>query len=82
MAGLDPMEAWSRTPAELAEYLECYGERMERTAFLLYRHAYTTASMVLSGGIKPWEAFPGWIKPSMEVMDDDTLEANVMAWCG
>ena len=83
MAGLDPLEAWDRTPGELQEYIRAYRDRMERQAYLYFNLAQATAHMVLSAEKpRPWEAFPGWIKPTLQVMSGEELYASCIAWCG
>lgn len=83
MAGLDPATAWDRTPGELEEYITAYRERMERQCYVLFNLAGTIASMVLcSEKPKPWEAFPGWVKPKRIQMSDDEIYASCLAWCG
>lgn len=82
VAGLDPASAWDRTPGELNEYIEAYRDRMERQAYMLFNHAQAIASMVLSSEKpRPWDAFPGWIKPQMQEMSDDEIYASCLAWC-
>lgn len=77
------MDAWDRTPAELQEYIRAYRDRMERQAYMYYNLAQTIACMALSSEKpRPWDAFPGWIKPMMQTMTDDEIYANCMAWCG
>ena len=83
MAGLDPIEGWDRTPAELTEYLEAYKDRMERKAYFGYNLAQTIACMVLSKEKpRPWQAFPGWIRGGNAVMSDEEIYASCLAWCG
>ena len=83
MAGLDPADAWDRTPGELLEYIEAYRARMERQAYMCFNLAQAIACMVLSADKpKPWDAFPGWIKPQAQVMSDEAIYAAVLAWCG
>lgn len=83
MAGLDPAVAWDRTHGELQEYIQAYRDRMERHAYMLFNQAQAIASMVLSAEKpRPWDAFPGWIKPTMQIMTDDDIYASCLAWCG
>lgn len=80
-AGLDPMDAWDRTPGELREYLDAFQQRMEILSYWGYNLAQGIASMALGSGRRPEPAdmFPGWIK--RKVMSDEEVAANLMAWC-
>ena len=50
---------------------------------MCFNLAQTIACMVLSSEKpRPWEAFPGWIKPEMQEMSDDEIYASCLAWCG
>lgn len=83
MAGLDPAAAWDRTPGELLEYVQAYRTRMERQAYMYFNLAQAIASMVLSAEKpNPWDAFPGWIQPTVQQMSDDEMYASCLAWCG
>lgn len=86
-AGLDPAAAWARTPGELAEYIEGYNTRMERTAYLLHDLATAVAAQVgraFSGKalLQPWETFPGWIHYKMDIQTDDQIAETLRAWAG
>ena len=49
---------------------------------MLFNHAQAIASMVLSSEKpRPWDAFPGLIKPQMQQMSDDEIFASCLAWC-
>lgn len=83
VAGLDPDAAWDRTPGELYEYIKAYRGRMERQAYMCFNLAQAIACMVLSADKpRPWDAFPDWIQPKMQVMSDDEIYAACLAWCG
>lgn len=80
MAGLDPLEAWSRTPGENAEYIEAYRDRLALQAWLLYDQANAIAQFCFSkSSVKPWEAFPTFIEK--REMTEDEIVANCLAWC-
>jgi hypothetical protein len=82
VAGLDPAEGWDPTPAELQEYIDAYKGRMELQAYMCYNLAQTIACMVLSSEKpRPWDAFPGWIKPKTQTMTDDEIYSSCLAWC-
>ena len=50
---------------------------------MCFNLAQTIACMVLSSEKpRPWEAFPGWIKPEMQEMSVDEIYASCLAWCG
>lgn len=80
MAGLDPEEAWERTPGELMEVVRADRDRQRRTAYMLYNHAALVASFRGGHTVKPWDAFPGIIE--RREMDEDELYAAVLAWTG
>lgn len=77
------MKGWDRTPAELQEYIDAYRGRMELQAYMCFNLAQTIACMVLNAEKpRPWDAFPGWIKPKTERMTDDEIYSSCLAWCG
>lgn len=83
MAGLDPEEAWDRTPGELVEYTEAYRERMRRQAYLCYCQARATAAFVISQHKpEPWEAFPQWIKAEIRQQSPEDMLLVCQMWCG
>lgn len=65
----------------MTEYVEAYRERMERMAYMLYNTAGAVGHFIFGHSIRPWEAFPGIIKPTMEVMSDEAILAAMEAWC-
>lgn len=82
MAGLDPELAWDRTPGELSEYIRAYRERREQLAMMLYDLAGTVCRMLCGHGIKPEDAFPGFIQPHEVVMTAEEIYESCLAWCG
>ena len=81
-AGLDPLEAWSRTVPECMEYVEAYRARLRTQAFLLYNQAAAISAFCFSDRKpKPWEVFPGVIPEEDDRMSDDEIAANCLAWC-
>ena len=56
---------------------------MEQQAYMCFNLAQTFASMVLSSEKpRPWDAFPGWIKPTVQQMSNNEIYASCLAWCG
>ena len=50
---------------------------------MCYNLAQTIACMVLCADKpRPWDAFPGLIKPKTQKMTDDEIYASCLAWCG
>ena len=50
---------------------------------MCFNLAQTIAAMVLSAEKpRPWNAFPGWIQPKLQVMSDDEIYASCLPWCG
>ena len=82
VGGLDIIQAWDMTPGELMDCIEVFRRRMKIQSYWGYNLAQCIASMCLGSGRrpKPYEAFPGWIEP--EVMTDEEMYANILAWCG
>lgn len=82
VAGLDPEQAWDRTPGELVEYISAYRDRRRETAILLYDLAGTIANMIFGKRrLRPAEAFPGFIREELTVMTGEQILANCLAWC-
>ena len=82
VAGLDPMEAWERTPGELMEYIRAYRDRRREMAYLLYDLAGAIANACLgSRRQRPAEAFPGSVEETVTEMSGDQIYANCLAWC-
>lgn len=56
---------------------------MRRQAYLLYNLACTiTAVMWGKQKPSPWDCFPGWIEPELQVMTDEEIYRSMLAWCG
>ena len=61
--------------------IEAFRRRMEIQCYFGYNLAQCIASMALSSSRpEPYQAFPGWIQPT--VMTDDEIYSSVLAWCG
>lgn len=83
MAGMDPKLAWDYTPGELLDYVEGYHRRREEMAYLLYDLAGAIAHACFGRSpLRPWDAFPGFIRQQETVMSDEDIYANCLAWAG
>ncbi len=76
------MLAWDRTPGELLEYIRAYRDRRENDAYMLFNLAGTIAHMCFGKEpIRPWEAFPGAIRPRDDAMSGEEIYSNLLSWC-